>query len=78
MLKAVTLKEIEKIFEVLDALGISREAVIIPLRPEHPGRVSLLKDGKLEIVVEGDDDFAAWVKTLEKRIRALMESQRED
>ena len=78
MLKAVTLKEIEKIFEVLDALGISREAVIIPLRPEHPGRVSLLKDGKLEIVVERDDDFTAWVKTLENRIRALMESQPED
>ena len=78
MLKAVTLKEIEKIFEVLDALGISREAVIIQLRPEHPGRVSLLKDGKLEIVVEPDDDFAAWVKTLENRIRALMDSQPED
>jgi len=78
MLKAVTLKEIEKIFEVLDALGISREAVVIPLRPEHPGRVSLLKDGKLEIVVERDDDFAAWVKTLENRVRALMDSQPED
>ena len=78
MLKAVTLKEIEKIFEVLDALGISREAVVIPLRPEHPGRVSLLKDGKLEIVVERDDDFAAWVKTLENRIRALMDPQPED
>jgi hypothetical protein len=78
MLKAVTLKEIEKIFEALDALGISREAVIIPLRPEHPGRVSLLKDGKLEIVVERDDDFAAWVRTLENRIRALMESQPEE
>ena len=78
MLKAVTLKEIEKIFEVLDALGISREAVIIPLRPEHPGRLSLLKDGKLEIVVERDDDFAAWVKTLEGRIRALMDLPSED
>jgi hypothetical protein len=78
MLKAVTLKEIEKIFEVLDALGISREAVVIPLRPEHPGRVALLKDGKLEIVVERDDDFEAWVKTLENRIRALMDSEPED
>ena len=78
MLKAVTLKEIEKIFEVLDALGISREAVIIPLRPEHPGRLSLLKDGKLEIVAERDGDFAAWVKTLENQIRALMDSQPED
>jgi len=78
MLKAVTLKEIEKIFEVLDALGISREAVIIPLRPEHPGRVALLKDGKLEIVVERDDDFAAWLKSLEGRIRALMDLPSED
>jgi hypothetical protein len=78
MLKAVTLKEIEKIFEVLDAMGISREAVIIPLRPEHPGRVSLMKDGKLEIIVERDDDFADWVTTLECRIRALMDSQPED
>jgi hypothetical protein len=78
MLKAVTLKEIEKIFEVLDVLGISREAVVIPLRPEHPGRVSLMKDGKLEIVVERDDDFGAWVRTLETRIRALMDSQPQD
>ena len=78
MLKAVTLKEIEKIFQVLDALGISREAVIIPLRPEHPGRVSLLKDGKLEIVVERDDDFVTWVKTLENRIRGLMDSPPQD
>ena len=78
MLKAVTLREIEKIFAVLDALGISREAVVIPLRPEHPGRVSLRKDGKLEIVVERDDDFAAWIRTLETRIRAVMDSPPED
>ena len=78
MLKAVTLKEIEKIFEVLDAMGISREAVVIPLRPEHPGRVALMKDGKLEIIVERDDDFAQWVTTLEGRIRELMDSQPED
>ncbi len=72
MLKAVTLKEIERIFTVIDALGISREAVVIPLRPEHPGRVSLLKDGKLEIVVERDGEFENWLTTLEGRIRALM------
>lgn len=78
MLKAVTLKEIEKIFEVLDAMNISREAVVIPLRPDHPGRVSLMKDGKLEIIVERDDDFDTWVRTLENRIRELMDSQAED
>jgi hypothetical protein len=72
MIKAVTLREIERIFAVLDTLGISREAVVIPLRPEHPGRVSLMKDGKLEIVVERDGEFEDWVRTLEDQIRALM------
>jgi len=72
MLKAVTLKEIERIFAVIDPMGISREAVVIPLRTEHPGRVSILKDGKLEIVVERDGDFEDWVTQLEARIRELM------
>ena len=61
MLKAVTLKEIERIFAVIDPMGISREAVEIPLRTEHPGRVSILKDGKLEIIVERDGDFEDWI-----------------
>ncbi|MGC1397229.1 hypothetical protein [Candidatus Binatus sp.] len=72
MLKAVTLKEIERIFAVIDPMGISREAVEIPLRTEHPGRVSILKNGKLEIVVERDGDFEDWITTLEAQIRDLM------
>lgn len=71
MLKAVTLKEIEKIFAVIEPMGISREAVVIPLRTEHPGRVSILKDGKLEIVVERDADFDDWITQLAARIRDL-------
>jgi predicted Rdx family selenoprotein len=77
MLKAVTLKEIERIFTVVDALGVSREAVVIPLRPEHPGRVSLMKDGKLEIVVEREGDFEDWFRTLEERIRGLMNPEQD-
>ena len=72
MLKAVTLKEIERIFAVIDPMNISREAVEIPLRTEHPGRVSILKNGKLEIVVERDGDFEDWIKSLEAQIRDLM------
>ncbi len=71
MLKAVTLKEIERIFAVIEPMGISREAVVIPLRTEHPGRISILKDGKLEIVVERDGDFEDWITQLEARIREL-------
>jgi len=72
LLKAVTLKEIERIFSVTEPLGLSREAVVIPLRTEHPGKVSLRRDGKLEIVVDRDQDFEDWLKGLRARIEALM------
>jgi len=72
LLKVVTLKEIERIFAVIDPMGISREAIVIPLRTEHPGRLSILKDGKLEIVVERDGDFEDWITRLEAQIRDLM------
>jgi hypothetical protein len=53
-------------------MGISREAIVIPLRTEHPGRVSILKDGQLEIVVERDGDFEDWITRLEAQLRDLM------
>ena len=52
MLQAVTLREIQAIFAVTDGLGISREALVIPLSPGRPGRVRRLPNGKLEIVVD--------------------------
>ncbi len=73
MLKAVTLKEIERIFEIIEPLNISREAVVIPLRPDHPGRVRILPNGKLEIIVERDDDLDQWMSGLAGRIKALMD-----
>src|SRR5207244_728970 len=44
-LAAVTLAEIERIFAILDRLGLSREAVVIPLRPAHPGGVVVELEG---------------------------------
>jgi hypothetical protein len=71
VLKAVTLKEIERIFTVTDAMGISREALVIPLRTENPGRVSRISNGKFEIVVERDADFEEWLSRLEAQLRPL-------
>jgi hypothetical protein len=73
VIKAVGLKEIERIFAITDALGISREALVIPLRTENPGRMKMLVDGKLEIVVDRDGDFDRWLSSLETRIRELMD-----
>ena len=72
MLKAVTLTEIQAIFEVTDALGISREALVIPLSPGRPGRVRRLPSGKLEIVVDAQTPIDEWLEGLPALIRAAM------
>lgn len=63
---AVTLPVIERIFEILDRLEISREAVVIPLKPEHPGGVRRLANGKLEIKVESEAALDDWLPDLEQ------------
>lgn len=70
MLQAVTLKEIEAIFAVTDALGISREALVIPLAPGRPGRVRKLPSGKVEIVVDAETPLAEWLRGLPDLLRA--------
>jgi len=69
MLEAVTIREIQRIVEVTDALGIHREMVVIPLRPGRPGRVRRMAGGKIEIVVEGERPFEEWVAGLAEQIR---------
>ncbi len=69
MLQAVTLREIQEIFVVTDALGISREALVIPLAPGRPGRVRRLPSGKLEIVVDAERPLAEWLGELPALIR---------
>lgn len=58
------MKEIDAVFAVIDALGVHREAVVIPLGPESPGRVRRLPSGKLEIVVDAERPIEEWVKEL--------------
>ena len=68
-LAAVTLREIEAVFTVLDRLGISREAVVIPLKPAHPGGIRTLANGKVEITVESETPIAEWLPELERLLR---------
>lgn len=72
MLEAVTLREIQRIFEVTDALGIHREMIVIPLGTRHPGRVRRMPNGKIEIVVERDGDFEEWVQALASQLPPLL------
>ena len=72
MPQGVQLAQIERIFEILDRLVISREAVIIPLRPQGTGSVKRLSNGKLEIVVPADIPFEQWYASLEGILQQAM------
>lgn len=69
MLKEVTIREIERIFEVTDRLGIHREALVIPLLPRSPGRVRRMPNGRIEIVVDAASELEAWLGGLEAELR---------
>jgi hypothetical protein len=70
MLDVVTMKEIDAIFVVTDALGIHREMLVIPLGPSTPGRVRRLPNGKLEITVDASRPIEDWVQELPALIDA--------
>jgi hypothetical protein len=67
----VSFKQITQILELTDRLGLSREWVEIPLSAARPGSVRKLANGKLEIVVDADTPFEAWLQTLEPEIRQV-------
>lgn len=71
MLEVVTMKEIDAIFAVTDALGVHREELVIPLGPATPGRVRRLPSGKLEITVEAARPLGEWLTELPRLIAAV-------
>jgi hypothetical protein len=70
VLDVVTMREIDAIFGVTDALGIHREALVIPLGPDTPGRVRRLPNGKLEITVDAVRPLDEWLRDLPSLIKA--------
>ena len=68
-LEVVSFKQIGRILEVTDSLGLNREWVEIPLSPESPGVVRRLTNGKLEIIVDADEPFEDWLEALPKHIQ---------
>ena len=71
MLNEVTLKEIQRVFEITDRMGIHRESLVIPLAPRHPGRVRKMPGGKIEIVVDSEAEFETWIAGLESELRKV-------
>lgn len=74
MLTTVTLAEIERVFAILEEFGLSREAVVIPLKPARPGHVRLLPNDRLEIVFDRDVPIDDFLRAARERIGAIVAS----
>lgn len=63
--------EIREILAVTDALGLHREAIVIPLAREGPGALALRPGGKVEITAPAEGDWNAWLAALPAALTAL-------
>ena len=71
MSKPIGMAEMSKIFEVVDALGISREAVVVPLAPSGVGSVEKLPTGRFRIVIPEAIPLDDWLPVLRQSLLDL-------
>jgi hypothetical protein len=63
-LRIVDQKTMQRIFDITDAQGISREELKVPLAGEGDGRIDRLADGTWEIVVPAGGDLEPFFERL--------------
>jgi len=69
--RVLTPQIMNQLFEVTDALELSREAIQVPLVLDGEGKVRRLKSGKVEITLPDTDDLGPFLSSLPERLRTL-------
>jgi hypothetical protein len=67
---SVSQPRILRILAATDALGLHREAVVVPLWTSPGGKLEV-RGGKLRITAPSDGDFEAWLGRLPELLRGL-------
>ncbi|MDP6494021.1 MAG: hypothetical protein QGI09_01055 [Dehalococcoidia bacterium] len=67
----IGMRDMGVIFEVTDAMGISRESISVPLGKEDPGAVRKLPTGDIEIVIPESIPLEDWLATLQEELEKL-------
>ncbi len=70
-MRILTPQIMNQLFEVTDALELSREAIQVPLVLEGEGKVQRLKSGKIEVTLPDTDDLGPFLALLPDRLRQL-------
>ena len=66
----VTPSQMDRIFQVTDAMSIHREGVIVPLGPDGSGSVRLVGN-KVEVTVPAEGAFDDWIAGLRDQLDTL-------
>ena len=66
----ISQSDMEAIFAVTDAMGIHREAVVVPLGRKDPGAVRRLGQ-EIQITLPASTSAAGWVETLRAELEKL-------
>jgi hypothetical protein len=66
----ITQQDMDLIYTVIDALGISREAITVPLGKKDPGEVRD-RGGQLRITLPASTTTADWLPTLRAELEKL-------
>lgn len=64
----IDMATMQRIFEIVDDLEISRESIQVPLVPEGNGSVERLPGDRIEIVVPADTPLTDWLPELRRRL----------
>lgn len=67
----ITQKDMDRIFSVTDPLGISREAIVVPLGRRDPGAVRVLGGGQLRITLPASISTEEWLPILKAELARL-------
>ena len=70
-MRPIGMAEMNRVFEVVDELELSRESIQVPLLPEGEGSVRRLDNGRFEIVLPADGNLDDWLPSLAARLREL-------
>lgn len=70
-MQVLTAEQVEKVYQLTDALLLNRDWVVVPLVGSDTGLEMVLPDGKLLIRPVGGEGFSGWFGGLKERLEQL-------
>ena len=67
----IGMEQMNRIFDIVDDLEISRESIQVELLPAGEGTIEKLDSGKVRIVLPATTEVSRWLPTLADTLRGM-------